>query len=160
MTTTTQTVIEADPEVPIIRITRDFAASPEQVLRAHTDPDLFTRWNGPDSVDTRIDYWDARSGGSWRYVGRRGAEEFGFHGCFHEIGPDRIVQTFTFEGMPDSVSLQTLHVEDLGSGRTRLHAQSLVASFAERDGWLASGMEVGVNEGYAALDRLVADGAC
>ena len=47
--------------------------------------------------------------------------------------------------------------EDLGNGRTRLHAQSLTDSFEGRDAWLASGMEVGVNEGYAKLDELLAD---
>lgn len=159
MTTVTRAIIQADPTVPIIRITRDFTATPAQLIRAHTDPELFIRWNGPDSVDTRIDYWDARTGGSWRYLSCRGGEEFGFHGCFHEIGEERIVQTFTFEGMPDSVALETIHLEDLGDGRTRLHAQSLVSSFEERDGWLASGMEVGVNEGYAALDRRLSEGS-
>ena len=147
--------IEADPTVPVIRITRDFHATPAQVIRAHTDPELFVRWCGPDSVTTRIDYWDARTGGSWRFLNIRGEEEFGFHGSFHEVGPDRIVQTFTWEGMPEGVSLETLRVEDLGDGWTRLHSQSLVDSFEGRDGWLESGMEVGVNEGYAKLDRLV-----
>ena len=47
--------------------------------------------------------------------------------------------------------------EDLGDGRTRLHAQSLVDSFEGRDQWLASGMETGVDEGYAKLDALVAE---
>ncbi len=69
------------------------------------------------------------------------------------------MQTFTFEGMPDDVSLETLRFEDLGDGRTRLHAQSLVDSFEGRDAWLASGMETGVNDGYAKLDKLAADGA-
>ena len=48
--------------------------------------------------------------------------------------------------------------EDLGDGRTRLHTQSLVDSFEGRDAWLRSGMETGVNEGYAKLDRMLADG--
>ena len=48
--------------------------------------------------------------------------------------------------------------EDLGDGTTRLHAQSLCDSFADRDAWLSSGMEVGVNEGYKALDRLLEAG--
>jgi hypothetical protein len=34
-----------------------------------------------------------------------------------------------------------------------------VDSFEGRDAWLASGMEVGVNEGYASLQRMVDDGA-
>jgi uncharacterized protein YndB with AHSA1/START domain len=159
MTTFTQAGIEADPTLPIIRITRDFAATPEQLLRAHTDPDLFARWVGPDRTATRIDYWDARTGGSWRYVASHGGQEYGFRGTFHEVRPDRIVQTFTFEGHPDGVALETLRFEPLGDGRTRLHAQSLVDSMEDRDAWLASGMETGVNEGYAKLDRLLSDGA-
>ncbi len=147
--------IEADPALPIIRITRDFRATPEQLHRAHTDPEVYARWVGPDSISTRIDYWDARSGGSWRFVGGRDGEEFAFHGSFHEVSPERIVQTFTWEGMPDGVSLETLRFEDLGDGWTRLHAQSLVDSFEGRDGWLESGMEVGVNDGYAKLDAIL-----
>ena len=159
MNTITQATIEADPTVPLIRITRDFAATPEQLLRAHTDPELFARWVGPDSVGTRIDHWDARTGGSWRFANTRDDEEYWFRGTFHEIRPDRIVQTFTYEGDPDGVSLETLRFEDLGNGYTRLHAQSLVDSFEGRDAWLRSGMETGVNEGYAKLDRLLSDGA-
>ncbi|MEU8656995.1 SRPBCC domain-containing protein [Actinoplanes philippinensis] len=158
MTTITEATIEADPKLPIIRITRDFAAAPAQLMRAHTDPEIFALWCGPDSLTNRIDYWDARTGGSWRYVASRNGEEFGFHGSFHHVGTDRIVQTFTWEGEPDGVSLQTLWFEDLGDGRTRLHAQSLVDSFEGRDAWLRSGMEVGVDEGYAKLERLAVEG--
>jgi uncharacterized protein YndB with AHSA1/START domain len=149
--------VEADPVVPLIRITREFAAPPAQLFRAHTDPALFARWIGPDGMDTTVDHWDARSGGSWRYVSRRGDEEFAFHGCFHEVRPDRIVQTFTWEGQPDDVALGTLRFEDLGSGRTRLVAESLTDSFESRDAWLRSGMQRGVDDGYAKLDALLAD---
>jgi len=153
-----ETTIEADPKVPIIRLTRDFAATPEQLFRAHTDPRLFVQWNGPNSLETRIDQWDARSGGSYRFVSSRDREQYAFRGCFHEVRPDRIVQTFTYEGDPDGVALQTLWFEDLGDGRTRLRVQSLADSFEGRDAWLKSGMEVGVNEGYAKLDGMLADG--
>ena len=152
-----QATIAADEDVPIIRITRDFDATPAQLMRAHTDPELFARWVGPDGMDTRIIDWDATDGGRWRYVASRDGEEYGFRGCFHTVGEDRIVQTFTFEGMPDDVSLETLTFEDLGDGRTRLHAQSLCDSFEGRDAWLASGMEVGIDQGYAKLDALLAD---
>ncbi len=147
--------IEADPTLPIIRITRDFLATPAQLHRAHTDPQLFARWVGPRSLQTRIEEWDARTGGCWRYVATREGAEFRFHGSFHEIRPDRIVQTFTFEGDPDEVALETLRFEDLGAGRTRLHAQSLVDSFESRDSWLRSGMESGIVEGYDKLKELV-----
>jgi uncharacterized protein YndB with AHSA1/START domain len=159
MNTIAETTIEADKNVPIIRMTRDFTATPAQLLRAHTDPEIYAKWVGPNGMDTRIDEWDARNGGSFRFVSTRDGEEYGFRGCFHEVSPERIVQTFTYEGMPEGVALETMRFEDLGNGRTRLHAQSLVDSFEDRDAWLASGMETGVNEGYAKLDGLLADGA-
>lgn len=161
MTTTTtypKTAIEADPALPIIRMTRDFAATPEQLFRAHTDPELFARWVGPAYLQTRIEHWDATTGGSWRYVSSHDGEEYGFRGSFHEVRPDRIVQTFSFDGEADSVALETLRFEDLGDGCTRLHAQSLCDSLEARDMWLRSGMETGVNEGYEKLDALLADG--
>jgi uncharacterized protein YndB with AHSA1/START domain len=159
MTTITETSIEADPKVPVIRLSRDFEATPEQLFRAHTDPVLFARWVGPDGMTTRIEHWDATSGGSWRYVSVRDGTEYGFHGCFHEVRVDRIVQTFTYDGEPDGVSLGTMWFEDLGGGRTRLRTQSLVDSFEARDAWLRSGMEVGLNQGYAKLERMIHDGA-
>lgn len=151
----TKAEIQADPDVPVIRITRDFSATPAQLMRAHTDAEIFARWVGPDGMATRIIDWDPTTGGRWRYVAERDGEEYGFRGCFHEVADDRIVQTFTFEGQPEGVALETLWFEDLGSGRTRLHAQSLVDSFESRDQWLASGMETGIDDGYAKLDAIL-----
>ncbi|HEU0101949.1 MAG TPA: SRPBCC family protein [Mycobacteriales bacterium] len=156
--TITAATIEADRTVPIIHISREFRATPAQLFRAHTDPAVFARWVGPDGMTTTVDRWDASTGGSWRYVSTRDGTEFGFHGCFHEVRPDRIVQTFTWEGDPDGVCLQTLGFDDLGDGRTRLRIQSLIDSFEARDAWLRSGMEVGIDQGYAALDGLLAAG--
>lgn len=155
---TTTATIEADPTLPIIRTTRDFDATPAQLMRAHLDPELYAQWVGPNDVTTVLDVWEARTGGSWRMRNIRGGEEYSFHGCFHDVTEDRIVQTFTWDAMPENVSLETLWFEDLGDGRTRLHAQSLVDSFEARDGWLESGMEVGVNDGYAKLDALLTAG--
>jgi uncharacterized protein YndB with AHSA1/START domain len=157
MTTHREAQIVADPDVPIVRIIREFDAPVEKVYRAHVDPELVARWMGPNSTQVRIEEWDARTGGSWRYIATEGDAEYGFRGCFHELRPNElIVQTFTFEGMPDGVALEKLLLEDLGHGRTRLTATSLVDSFEGRDGFLASGMEVGVQEGYAKLDELLA----
>ena len=153
-----EAAIESVPDLPIVRITRDFRATPEQLMRAHTDPDLFVRWIGPDAVNARIDHWDCRSLGSYRYVAEHDGVEHGFRGTFPEVSADRIVQTFAYEGMPEAIALETMWFEDLGGGRTRLHAQSLCDSIEGRDGMLSSGMDVGVHEGYAKLDRLLADG--
>jgi uncharacterized protein YndB with AHSA1/START domain len=158
MSTIAETTIEADPKVPVIRMSRDFDGTPEQLFRAHTDPALYAQWIGPNGMQTRIVEWDPRPGGSWRYVSGRDGEEYEFRGCFHDVRPDRIVQTFTFEGQPDEVALETLWFSDLGNGRCRLRSQSLVDSFEGRDAWLVSGMEVGVNEGYAKLAEMLADG--
>ena len=158
-TTIDEARIEADEKIPAIHLTRDFRATPAQLFRAHTDPELFARWIGPNGMDTEIVRWDARDGGEWRYVARRDGEEYAFRGCFHTVREDRLVQTFTFEGFPDGVALETLTFEDLGNGYTRLHATSLADSFEARDGMLASGMEVGVDDGYAKLDGLLEQGA-
>lgn len=155
-TTHPETQITAREDVPAVTIVREFDAPPEKVFRAHTDPDLLSRWLGPADVTMEVDRWDCRPGGEWRYVHHRGGEEYGFHGCFHEVRPDRIVQTFTFEGWPDGVALETMVLEPLEGGRTRLVATSLVGSFEERDAFVASGMESGVVQGYEALDDLLA----
>ena len=163
MTTTTTadgtTTIEADPALPVIRMTRDFRATPQQLFRAHTELALFEQWIGPDTTTMEVHEWDARTGGCWRYTARDENGEYGFHGSFHDVREDRIVQTFTFDGYPDGVSLESMWFEDLGDGRTRLHSQSLVDSLEARDMMLASGMEVGINDGYAKLDKLLESGA-
>jgi len=156
-TSTRETQIIADPDVPLVRITREFDAPPEKVFRAHTDPALVVQWQGPNGIEARIDHFDCRTGGSYRYVHTHDGVEYGFHGCFHEVRPNElIVQTFTYEGFPDGVALERLVLEDLGDGRTRLVATSLVDSFEGRDAFLTSGMETGVREGYQRLDALLA----
>ena len=158
MNTTLATTITADPTVPAIRITREFDAPPAAVYRAHVDPELVVRWLGPRRLRMTIQRWDAETGGGYRYthVGDDGVEHR-FFGSFHELREnERIVQTFTYEGFPDSVALERLELTDLGDGRTRLVATSLVDSFPARDAFLASGMETGVREGYERLDALLA----
>jgi uncharacterized protein YndB with AHSA1/START domain len=158
ITRTKETQITADPHVPLVRIVREFDAPPEKVFRAHTDPTLLARWLGPRRHEMRVDYFDCRTGGSYRYVLASEGNEFGFHGCFHEVrSSELIVQTFTFEGFPDGVALERLTLDDLGEGRSRLTATSLVDSFEGRDAFIASGMEDGVREGYERLDELLAD---
>lgn len=151
------TEVVSDPDLPIVRITREFDAPPELVFRAHVDPELFARWNGPNDTVMDVDHHDCRTGGSYRYTISREDFEAGFYGSFHEVRPNElIVQTFTFEGMPDGVALEKLVFEDIGGGRTRLTATSLVDSMEGRDGFVASGMEVGVSEGYQRLDDILA----
>jgi uncharacterized protein YndB with AHSA1/START domain len=155
---TRETTIEADPSLPTIRIIRDFDAPREKVFRAWIEPELVAQWLGPKSTTMRIDQWDARTGGNYRYAALQDGEEIAaFYGSFHEVRPnERLVQTFTWEGMPDGVSLDTMTFEDLGDGRTRTIGLSVVDNFEARDAIMASGMEVGVYEGYEKLDALLA----
>lgn len=156
-TATHETEITADPNLPLIRITREFDATPDKVFRAHTDPELVVQWLGPRNTEMRIDTYDCRTGGSYRYVHTSDGEEYSFRGCFHEVRPaELIVQTFTFEGWPDAVALERLQLEDLGDGRTRLTATSLIDSIEGRDAMIASGMETGIREGYERLDEVLA----
>ena len=159
-TATRETTIEADPNVPTIRIIRDFDAPRDRVFRAWVDRELVARWLGPKSSEMRIDQWNAHTGGNYRYAAVQDGEEVAaFYGSFHEVRPsERLVQTFTWEGMPDGVSLETMTFEDLGDGRTRTVGLSVVDSFEGRDAIMASGMDVGVNEGYEKLDALLAQG--
>lgn len=155
-TMTPETEITADDTVPVIRITREFDAPPSKVFRAHTDPELLAQWLGPRDLEMTIDHFDCQTGGAYRYTHRQDGEEFGFYGSFHEVRPNEvIVQTFTFEGIPDSVALERNQFEALEDGRTRLTVTSLVGSFEERAAMLASGMEYGVREGYEKLDELL-----
>lgn len=158
MSTTREAEITVHDDLPMVTIVREFDAPPNKVFRAHTDPAVFVQWQGPDRLTSTIDRWDCRTGGEWRYVSVDDGEEYWFHGSFHEVRPDElIVQTFTFEGFPDGVALERLVLEDIGDGRTRLTATSLVDSFEGRDAFVASGMDVGVQEGYRRLDRVLAD---
>jgi uncharacterized protein YndB with AHSA1/START domain len=152
-----ETRIELDDRVPLVRLTRTFDAPVGRVFRAHADPALLVQWLGPRDLVMEVERYDCVTGGGYRYVHRRDADEFWFHGSFHEVRPDElIVQTFTWEGMPDQVALEKLAVTDLGDGRTLLVTTSLVDSFEDRDAFVASGMEQGVREGYEQLDELLA----
>src|SRR3954467_14695511 len=156
-----ETEIVADEMVPTIEIIREFGAPVEQVFRAHVDPGLYARWVGPRSVTTRITRWDARAGGAWAFANDRdGAEIASFYGSFHEVRQhERIVWTFTYDGQPDGVALETMTFEQIEGGRTRLRVLSVVPDFPTRDGMLSSGMDVGIREGYDKLDELLVNRA-
>ena len=81
----------------------------------------------------------------------------GFEGRYREVTPqDRIVRTFEWDGMPGYVSVESADFEDLGDGRTRMVSTVQFLTKEERDGMLDAHMEEGMNESYAALDRVLA----
>ena len=139
-----------------IRIERIFNAPRERVWRAMTDPVLAAQWWGRGNKVV-IERDEVERGGHWRYVEHSAEGVHGFEGRYREVVPgERVVRTFEWDGMPGHVAVETMTLEDLGDGRTRLVSVSLFHTTMERDGMLGSGMEGGVNESYAALDRVLA----
>ncbi len=139
-----------------IRIERLFDAPRERVWQAFTDPKLVAQWWGRGNKLV-IERMEVERGGHWRFVEHGPEGVHGFEGRYREVTPvTRLVQTFEWDGMPGYVILETVVLEEVGSQRTKVVNTSLFFSTEERDGMLASGMEAGLNESYAALDRLLA----
>lgn len=138
------------------RVERIFNASRERVWRAYSDPAQLAQWWGRGNhVD--VERFEFSKGGHWRFVEHADGQKHGFEGRFGDIvAPERMVQTFEWDGMPTHVILSTTTFEDLGDGRTRIVAESMFMTAADRDGMMQSGMEGGMNQSYAALDRLLA----
>jgi len=107
----------------------------------------------------KLETFEPKNGGAWRYIHQdQKGNAYTFRGVFHDItAPERIIQTFEFEGLPEKghVTLETARFEALPGNRTKLTAQSVFQSVADRDGMLQSGMEGGVNDSYDRLDELL-----
>jgi uncharacterized protein YndB with AHSA1/START domain len=158
MSSKNKTTVTAEPGKQEVIITREFDAPRELVFKAHTDPKLYTQWLGPRGYEMVLDTFEPYSGGRYRYIHKdQNGNEFGFHGVFHEISEERMIQTFEFEGLPESghVTLDTMRLESLPGNRTRVTIQSLFQSVSDRDGMVQSGMERGMTEGYERLDELL-----
>ena len=139
-----------------IHVERIFNAPRERVWRAMTEPELLAQWWGRGNKLV-IEKHEMERGGHWRFVEHTDHGAFGFEGRFREIvPPERLVLTFEFDGMPGHVVVNFMTLEDLGDGRTKLIAESLFLTKEDRDGMMSSGMEQGMNESYAALDRVLA----
>jgi uncharacterized protein YndB with AHSA1/START domain len=139
-----------------LRAERIFDAPRERVWRAMTDPKLVAQWWGRGNKLV-LEKFEPKKGGHWRFVEHSDGGQHGFEGRFREVTPpERIVQTFEWDGMPGHVSVDSMTLTDLGDGRTRLVVTSIYHTTEERDGMLNSGMEGGMNESYNALDTLLA----
>lgn len=154
--TTTPRMEVSTPSDREILITRVFDAPRDRVWEAFADPKILAQWWGRGhKLD--IERFEFERGGHWRFVEHHDGGSDGFEGRFREVTPpERIVQTFEWDGMPGYVSVDTVVFEDLGDGRTRVVNTALFFTTEERDGMLQSGMEGGLSESYAALDKLLA----
>ena len=154
-----KTILTVEPGKQELFLTREFDAPRELVFKAHTDPSLFVQWLGPHGYEMTLDTFEPLSGGKYRYVHKnKEGNEFGFHGVFHTVTEELMIQTFEFEGLPEAghVTLDTMRLEKLPGNRTRATIQSVYQSVSDRDGMVQSGMERGVKEGYERLDEILA----
>lgn len=160
MTEQQTTTILAEPGKQEMRIVREFDAPRELVFRTLTDPQLYVQWLGPARLTMMLETFEPRSGGRWRYTHKdQDGNEFGFHGVYHEVcAPERIITTFEFEGLSQAghVCLETLTLQDLPAGRTRLTAHSVFQSVTDRDAALQSGMQEGIDDSHERLTALLA----
>lgn len=156
MTQVAESLSVSTPSDREIHTERIFEASPARIWQAITDPELVAQWWGRGNTVV-IERMEVVRGGHWRFVEHSPDGAHGFEGRYREVVPEvRVVNTFEWDGMPGHVVVQTMTLEDLGDGRTRLTTTSLFHTSQERDGMLHSGMAQGMSESYSALDRVLA----
>jgi len=156
MTTTTKLDLTT-PSDTEIRMTREFNAPRELVFRVMSDPKHIPSYWGPRNTTTIVDKMDFRVGGKWRFVHKSPDGDTAFRGEYKEIvPPERVVMTFEWEGLLGHISTDTMVLDDIGGGRTRITATSRFANKEDRDGMLQSGMESGARDLYDRLEELLA----
>jgi uncharacterized protein YndB with AHSA1/START domain len=134
----------SEQEVSFDRI---FDAAPGTVFRAFTDPDLVARWWVAADEKIEVETLEPRPGGSWRFVNTDADGTNVFHGVYHAVAEDRIVQTFEYSEFPGVVLLETLTFTDLGDGRTRFTDSSVFPA-------TAADVYGGDGGGQESMDRL------
>lgn len=148
-----KTSIVADKGTQDIVISRIFKAPRELVFNTYTDPATVPDWWGPKRYTTIVEKMDVKKGGIWRYIQRDlEGNEYAFNGVYHEVGsPERLINTFEFEGFPGSVGLVTTLFEQLPGGTTKFIETTIYPSIEARDMLMQSDMSEGAIE---LLDRL------
>jgi len=150
--------VTAEPNSHAIVITNDFNAPVEKVFKAYIDADAIVKWWGGRTYETKIDTYEPKAGGSWRFVQKNSdGSEFSFHGVFHEVAKnERITWTFEFDGLPEKghVAMETVYFTE-DQGKTKIRIVSIFQSVKDRDGMVESGMEEGLREGMDVLTEIV-----
>jgi uncharacterized protein YndB with AHSA1/START domain len=150
------TTINTPAGTPFVEVTREFDATPAQLFKVVSDPDLVAQWLGPRELEATVEKYDVRPGGTYRYIHRDDSGEYAFRGVFHTVEPDKlIIQTFEWEGAPGEVCLEKMTMEPTATG-VRLHQQSVFPSVESRDQSIEHGMAYGINDSMDRLAELLA----
>jgi uncharacterized protein YndB with AHSA1/START domain len=146
-----------DKDALEVRSSRVFKASRERIWQAVTDPEQIAQWWGPRNLKTTVDTHEFRVGGKWRLIHEDDkGDQYAFRGEFREIvKPEKIVETFEFEPMPGHVLLETMTLEELEPGVTRMSTVAKFDTIEDLDGMVDSGMEQGDRESHERLAELV-----
>ncbi|SNS89036.1 Uncharacterized conserved protein YndB, AHSA1/START domain [Asanoa hainanensis] len=141
----------SDLEVKMVRV---FDAPLGLVFDAHSSCEHVKHWWGRGNpLDCEMDF---RVGGAWRFVEHAPDGDWAFRGEYREIeAPNRIVQTFEFEGMPGQICVETLELTE-DAGKTTVTSVTRFNTKEERDGMIESGMSEGAGQSYDALAAYLA----
>jgi uncharacterized protein YndB with AHSA1/START domain len=149
----------AEPGLPYIDTVAVYDAPVERVFGAYVDPALVGDWMGPANLKTHVVAYDARTGGSWRFLQTDpDGDTYIFHGVFHEVTENtRIAQTFEWEtSVPAAyILLDRADFQALDGGGTRVRTHTVFPSVALRDAD-AENMRGGMFESYDRLTALLA----
>jgi uncharacterized protein YndB with AHSA1/START domain len=142
----------------VVVVKRRFDAPPDDVFRAHTDPDIIQQWMlGPDGWTMPVCVCEARPGGAIRYEwsdGKGGG--FSLTGSFIELdAPHRILHVERMH-LPDPTPdnrIETTFTAD-GDG-TQMVMRMTLPDRETREAMLATGMEHGMEASYERLEAVV-----
>jgi uncharacterized protein YndB with AHSA1/START domain len=139
----------------IIVVTRRFAAPPEAVYRAHTEPKLIQQWLlGPEGWTMPVCISEARPGGAMRYEWAN-AQGGGFYltGEYVTLEPGRRIVHFERMHLPEVTPDN--HVEtrfEADGDGTLMTIRMTLPNPETRAQMLATGMEYGMEASYARLE--------
>lgn len=149
--------LKTEGETHVI-VTRHFAASPEAVYRAHTDPALIQKWLlGPEGWTMPVCINEAKPGGKFRYEWSNGkGQGFYLTGEYLELAPFyRIVHVermFLPEPTPDNHIETTFDADGKG---TLMTMRMTLPDAHTRKAMLATGMEHGMEASYVRLEGII-----
>jgi len=151
-----KTIINAPEGSLAMSMERVFPAPRERVFAAYTDAKAIPEWWGPRSLTTTVEKLEPRAGGQWRFVQRdQAGNVYGFHGVYHAcVAPERLVQTFEFEGAPGHVLLESVRFESVAAG-TKVTVDSVFPDLATRNGMMEHGMTEGAIETWDRFEELL-----
>jgi len=138
--------------------TRRFAAPPQAVYRAHTEPELIRQWLlGPEGWTMPVCICEARPGGRIRYEWINGkGSAFHLTGEYLELEPYRRIVHVERMHLPDPTPDN--HVEtrfEADGDGTLMTIRMTLPDAQTRAAMLATGMEQGMEASYQRLEGLI-----